>query len=76
MGRRRANKGFLDDGESSEGSGSDDEFDDDPYPKRRKTGGSGKEDALYGVFMEDDDGEGAEGFGRRRGGAETNYSSK
>ena len=76
MARRKANKGYLSDGDSSGHSsdGGDDGFEgeggdsraerdlfDDPYAnKKRKRGG--KEAELYGVFAEDDDEEG-QGFG-------------
>ena len=39
---------------------------DDPYGGKRRRRGGGKEDALYGVFAEDDDEDG-EGFGKKGG---------
>lgn len=81
MARRKSNKGYLSDGDSSGHSSEGDEgFDgeggdsraerdlfDDPYAnKKRKRGG--KEDELYGVFAEDDDEDEGEGFGGRKGG--------
>lgn len=77
MARRKANKGYLSDGDSSGHSsdGGDDTFEgeggadsraerdlfDDPYANKKRKRG-GKEDELYGVFAEEDDEEG-QGFG-------------
>jgi tuftelin-interacting protein 11 len=83
MARRKANKGFLSDGDSTDGSGGDgDDFDssflpggDDAEeralfedPYSKKRKRGGKEDALYGVFADDDDeDEDVEGFGKGKG---------
>lgn len=58
MARRKT--GFLSDGESSGDSNADSDELDDGHHKRQRRGG--KEDALYGVFAEDDD----SGLGTRR----------
>lgn len=91
MARRKANKGFLSDGDSSDssGGGGDDDFDssflpgdddadareeramfDDPYSRKRKRGDGrdAKEEALYGIFAEDQVDEDAGFGGKARGG--------
>lgn len=83
MARRKANKGYLSDGDSSGDSseGGDEGWEadgdaraerdrfDDPYStKKRKRGG--KEDELYGVFAEDDEDEGFPGGGSKGKGKE------
>jgi tuftelin-interacting protein 11 len=84
MARRKANKGYLSDGDSSGDSseGGDEGWDgdgdaraerdlfSDPYGnKKRKRGG--KEDELYGVFAEDDEDEGFSGARNKGKGKET-----
>lgn len=83
MARRKANKGYLSDGDSSGHSSSgDDDFEngggdaraerdrfDDPYStKKRKRTGGGQDSELYGVFADDDDDDGPGlGGGRSKG---------